>query len=215
MMTKNRLEFLSDGVFSIVMTLLVVDITIPTVTQDFTEAALLSELGDTVPQLFAYLLSFAVLANLWTFHNFLFSRLSQNTTRALSSMNIVLLSFISLIPFSSGLLGRYPTQSIAISFYSVHILIVSLLYYGIRWYINQSPTIINNQLEDLKITPKDQLYGNVRIIISISSSILAIILSNFAPLGAIFILLIPVIMGVTPGLLGYFMRITRLDSLAK
>jgi uncharacterized membrane protein len=195
------------------MTLLVVDITIPVVTGEFSEGALLSELNIIVPQLLAYLLSFAVLANLWLSHNFLFSMMSTNTTRALSSLNIVLLSFVSLIPFSSALLGHYPTQSIAISFYSIHILIVSLLFYGIRIFITHSPHITNPEPHTIKLTTKDLLYGNARIIITISSSILAIFLSTIAPLGAISILLIPVLLGVSPGLLGYLLRITKIDTL--
>jgi len=204
-MTKNRLEFLSDGVFAIVMTLLVVEITIPE----------LNEFSSILPEMFSYFLSFAVLANLWTIHNFLFSIMSQNTTRALASLNILLLSFISLIPFSTSLLGQYPSYGVSVAFYSIHILIISLLSLGVREFIYYSPHVQNPDHESANITSLDRFYGTSRIVLNVAVSIIAVILSNFSTVYSIALLLVPVILGIIPGSLAWILKNSGIQSLIR
>lgn len=204
-MTKNRLEFLSDGVFAIVMTLLMVEVPLPKI----------ESIGDAIPDILAYFLSFALLANLWTIHTFLFSIMSQNTTRTLASLNIVLLSFISLIPFSTSFLATYPDQSITIAFYSIHILILSLLSLLIREFISFSPHIQNPDHKSLNLTPLDKFYGTARIVLNIATCSFAVIISTLSTSFAIILLLIPVVLGIIPGSLGWLLRITHIDRLAK
>ena len=57
----NRLEFLTDGVFAIVMTLLVLEITLPEIAQPSLQAEMPQKLLELWPKLFKYILSFLVL----------------------------------------------------------------------------------------------------------------------------------------------------------
>jgi uncharacterized membrane protein len=214
-MNKQRLEAFSDGVFAIVMTLLVIEIRVPELHAAFSEAKLLHSLEELTPLFFSFFLSFAVLTGYWTSHNFLFTIMSKNADRNLAYLNILFLSFVSLIPFSSHLLGSYSDSQVAITFYSMNILILAFLTYVIREYIIKSRTIKNPELSEINITNKDRLYGSARIILTVACSVLAVLFSFLSTSVSIVFILIPVILGVIPNLLAFVLRITRLDRLAK
>ncbi len=214
-MTKFRLEAVSDAIFAIVMTLLVIEIKVPELHSAFTEDKLLEELQHLTPLFLSFFLSFAVLTTYWIFHGFLISLLAKNTDRNLAYLNLLFFSFISLIPFSSHLLGTYPASKISVAFYSINILIISILMFVMREYIKTSRTIENPELSSLNLTKKDNLYGNARLLISIFSSIFAVIFSLFNINIAYFFIIAPIVIGLIPNLLALIMRVTRLDKLAE
>ena len=219
-MSKLRLEALTDGIFAIVMTLLVIEIKVPEL-EEFSNNKLLSGLEHLLPLFFSFFLSFAVLITYWFSHNFLITVLAKNTSRNLSYINLFFLSFVSLVPFSSHLLGSYPQSGIAVAIYSLNLLIIALFIFAIREYIIRSPRIENLDRNNVqldvhgKYTNKDAFYGSVRIILSVGCSALALILSFFNTYFAIFLLLIPVITGIIPGSLGFLLKITRLEKFAE
>lgn len=100
-MSKFRLEALSDAVFAIVMTLLVIEIKVPELYGKFSEEGLLHGLEELLPLFFAYFLSFTMIATFWYTHNFLFSLMAKTVNRNLMNLNFVFMAFLSLIPFSS------------------------------------------------------------------------------------------------------------------
>jgi uncharacterized membrane protein len=67
--SKNRLEALSDGVFAIVMTLLVLELLSPTVAEATTAAELNHALFQLWPKVLSYVISFAVLGAFWVGHH--------------------------------------------------------------------------------------------------------------------------------------------------
>jgi uncharacterized membrane protein len=219
-MNKIRLEALTDGIFAIVMTLLVIEIKVPELHDHFSETALIDGLKSLLPLFFSFALSFAVLVNYWFSHNFLITVMAKNTSRNLSYINLLFLAFVSLIPFSSHLLGSYPESNIAVAIYSLHVLIIALLIFVIREYIIRSPRIENPESENLKLdahgkfTSKDSFYGVVRIILAVGCAVLALIFSFFNTYLSIFLLLIPVFTGIVPGSLGFILWLTRLEKLA-
>jgi uncharacterized membrane protein len=103
-----RLVNLSDAVFAIAMTLLVLGLAVP----DVPAARLGAELMDIVPQLLAFLLSFALVANIWWQHHKLFARLAR-IDRSIVALSLAMLGVVALVPFPTGLLGSYPTSSAA------------------------------------------------------------------------------------------------------
>jgi uncharacterized membrane protein len=98
----NRLEFLTDGVFAIVMTLLVLEITLPEIAQPSLQAELPQKLLELLPKLFRYALSFLVLGILWGFHHLAFHSIKRSNM-ALAWLNIVFLMFVALMPFSTSI----------------------------------------------------------------------------------------------------------------
>src|SRR5690606_5136917 len=109
----ERLEFFSDAVFAIAMTLLVIDIAVPDVSPEKLDGALL----DLLPKIFAYALSFAVIAVNWRAH-FRRFRMITGYDRRLLSLNLLLLFFIAFLPFPTSLLSEYGGVTSAVVLYA-------------------------------------------------------------------------------------------------
>ena len=116
--TPDRLEFLTDGVFAIVMTLLVLEISIPEIAHP-SQAEIPRRLLELWPKFFSYILSFIVLGFLWYLHHFTF-RYIKRSDYTLVWLNILFLMFIALIPFSSSIIGSYGIGHIPLVIYSVN-----------------------------------------------------------------------------------------------
>jgi uncharacterized membrane protein len=214
---KERVEALSDGVFAIVMTLLVIEIHIPKLKQ-FSEQGLIQGLSQLTPQFGVYFLTFALIGSYWVSHHITLSVFAKNFDRYLVFVNSGFLSFISLLPFSASLLGKYPDSQLAIGVYSLHILILSLFIFFIRWYITNASSINNLSQSDLEkagYRPIDRFYANVRLTLPIVCSILAVILSLWSTAAAIVLLLIPLILGYIPGSIAWLTKYSGLQKLFK
>jgi uncharacterized membrane protein len=117
-----RLVNLSDAVFAIAMTLLVLGLDVPAVGPD----GLAAELAAVAPQLAAFLLGFALIANIWWQHHKLFARIAA-ADAGLIGLDLAFLGAVALVPFPTGLLGRHPTELAAVlPFTAVFVLLVGL-----------------------------------------------------------------------------------------
>ncbi len=125
----NRVEALTDGVFAIVMTLLVLELSIPVIAGSPVNEELLSKLLELGPKLLVYTLSFIILGMMWAHHRFAFHCIARSDGQ-LAWMNIILLMFVALIPFTASLMGEYSDAQVAVLVYGINallILIVSLI----------------------------------------------------------------------------------------
>lgn len=119
--SKHEVEFgrivaFSDGVLAIAITLLVLNLNVPQVSSD--DAGALAEgLVDLLPHVFAYALSFAVIGRYWIIHHRFFGNLDGFDGRLMTA-NLLYLSLIVLVPFSSDLLGTYGENSTAVMAYA-------------------------------------------------------------------------------------------------
>ena len=120
-MNKTRLEAFSDGVFAIVITLLILDIRIPDV--DYNH--LLEALEKILPHIIAYVMSFLVIGLYWIFHHNT-AQLVQKVDRPFIWMNIVFLLFVSFMPFPTMLMGKYPFTQIPVLIYGVNLLLANI-----------------------------------------------------------------------------------------
>jgi uncharacterized membrane protein len=125
---ENEIEFgrivaFSDGVFSIAITLLVLNLGID---KGLTEGQIDDALWAQRDTFFAYAISFAVIGRFWLVHHRFFSEVEAFDGR-LIGLNLVYLGSIVLIPFSSELLGEYGGKTTAVVFYSVNLAVVVLL----------------------------------------------------------------------------------------
>ncbi|WP_238431446.1 TMEM175 family protein [Streptomyces cavernae] len=110
----QRLAALSDGVFAIAMTLLVLDVSVPAGLDD---AAFREALGDTLPNLAAYALSFAVIAQFWREHRHILDA-TPTVDGAVTGLALLGLALVALLPFPTALLAEYTDQSLAVAVYS-------------------------------------------------------------------------------------------------
>ena len=117
-LSKGRIEALSDGVFAIAMTLLVLELKIPDLPKDATQAELLSKLKELLPHFYSYAMTFVLSGVFWVFHHFTFHFI-RHTTRVLLWLNVIFLMFVSLLLFSTHLMGDLMRHSVALMFYYV------------------------------------------------------------------------------------------------
>lgn len=126
----GRIEYFSDAVFAIAMTLLVLDIPLPHVAPEKLWSAILGLL----PQFFAYALSFLVLALNWIFHHRKF-RVIRSYDTGLIWINLVFLLFVAVLPFPTSLLSEYGSIGDAgVVLYAAAVGILSALQTWLWWY---------------------------------------------------------------------------------
>jgi uncharacterized membrane protein len=107
----------SDGVFAIAITLLVLSIDIPKLGRGESLDHALSNLGDNVV---SYFIGFAVIGLFWVGHHYFFDSLRGFDGRLLW-LNLLYLSFIGLLPFSTALLGDYGNDPTALTAYAINV----------------------------------------------------------------------------------------------
>lgn len=103
MVTKNRLEAFSDGVFAIVITLLVIEIRPPELHAGETLAR---GLWEQWPSYLGYLLSFVILGVMWLNHHRIFEPV-RRVDGPLLVLNLNLLLWAALIPFPTAVMAEY------------------------------------------------------------------------------------------------------------
>jgi uncharacterized membrane protein len=104
----GRIEAFTDGVMAVAITLLVLNLEVPTVPGDELDDALV----DLIPSLIAYLLSFVLVGRFWIIHHRLFETLRAFDSR-LMTLNLAFLTLIVLVPFATELFDRYTQEPIA------------------------------------------------------------------------------------------------------
>jgi uncharacterized membrane protein len=114
----DRLGALSDGVFAIVLTLLVLDLKIPELPGQFAERQMLADLEGQLPNFLAWLISFILLARFWIVHHAVLATLGRCHTGTIV-WNFVVLGLVSLMPFAAGLIGMYEYDPLAISIFAI------------------------------------------------------------------------------------------------
>ena len=155
MHSTSRLAGLSDGVFSIAMTLLVLNIELPSHT---TSANLATELLSLGHNYFAYALSFVVIGLFWSWHHSFIEPI-RLVTRPIVFLNLFFLMFVSFLPFSTSVISDYPTTTASTIFYLSSLFAVGLVRYGFTEYVLRSKTYDEDML------PREQRITNVSFIV--------------------------------------------------
>lgn len=103
---KLRIEALTDGLFAIVLTLLVLELRLPELSHAEARLHLNEELGHLLPVFIGFVITFIIGGMFWYLHHLSFHFINH-TTPKLVVANLVFLGFVSLLPFSMGLFSRY------------------------------------------------------------------------------------------------------------
>lgn len=135
----NRSEALADGIFAVAMTLLVIDLKLPEQPPIADAAALTAALVDLLPKAGAWLLSFFVLAFFWMGHHRVFSQL-RGVDERLLRLGLVELALVSLMPFSSSLIGEHAFFASQVV-YSTNLALLSLLAWLIVRHVHRHPAL--------------------------------------------------------------------------
>lgn len=141
----ERLILFSDAVFAIAITLLIIDIRIP-FREDMSNRLLLSLLGERLPELFGFIISFFVIGGFWVLHHKMFGHVRRGDQRLLW-LNLFFLLFIVLLPFSTSVFGVYGNLAVATTLYTLNVLLAGLMNFWCMRHILHSPGMAQG-LED-------------------------------------------------------------------
>lgn len=136
---RNRLEAFSDGVFAIVITLLVLELKVPAVHgsgEDLHRALL-----HLLPKFLSWIISFAIVLIYWVNHHRFFDTL-QKADNGLLWLNGLQLLFISFIPFPTALMGEYPGDAVSVAFFGMVMAGSGLVFAWMRWYVLATPGLL-------------------------------------------------------------------------
>ncbi len=124
----ERLSALSDGIFAVAMTLLVLDIRLPSATVIHSEGALLNALAAMAPQWITYLMSFLTLGIFWAGQQTQLNHLGEGS-RDLTWIHLGFLFAVTLVPLSTRLLGEFIHFRLALMVYWANLLLLGAMLY--------------------------------------------------------------------------------------
>jgi uncharacterized membrane protein len=124
----ERLAALSDGIFAVAMTLLVLDLHIPSAAQVHSERELFFALGALGPQWIAYVMSFLTLGIFWAGQQTQLNHIGEGT-RDLTWIHLAFLFTITMLPLSTRLLAEFITYRGALGIYWLNILLPGAMLY--------------------------------------------------------------------------------------
>jgi uncharacterized membrane protein len=129
----DRIVNLSDGVFAIAITLLVLDIRVPEIPEALVATELPGELFALWPKYLGYLLSFVGISMFWVIHHSIFRGI-RSYDRRLIWLNFLFLTFVAFMPFPTSLLGEYGNHQLPVAVYAGTLAMGRLLLTAMYWY---------------------------------------------------------------------------------
>ena len=135
----ERVLTFTDGVFAIIITILVLDIRVP---EKLGEQSLRDALDEVGPTLVAWIISFLITGMYWVWHRDVFSRV-RAVNRDVVWLNLLFLMPVALIPFASSLLGEYNREPLALHVYGAVLIAASVLRALMFGYLARHPQLLN------------------------------------------------------------------------
>ncbi len=120
-MSKGRMEAFSDGVFAVIITIMVLEMKSPHGTN-------LEALMPLIPVFFSYVLSFIYVGIYWTNHHHLLQAV-QHVAGGVLWANLHLLFWLSLTPFATAWMGENPLAPWPVALYGAVLLFASIAYF--------------------------------------------------------------------------------------
>ena len=177
----NRLEAFSDGVFAIVITLLVLELRVPEVHDP---AELVPGLKALLPKFVSFVVSFLYVTIYWINHHQLF-HLIKRSNRGLFWLNSLFLMCLTFIPFPTALIGSYPQETAAVVFYGLAMLATAISFVLMKVYI-----VYETSLGEVKQPGPPVFYLAAGPFLYLAAVLLALVNTAFA---IVIYLMIPVI----------------------
>lgn len=193
-LSKHRIEALTDGIYAVAMTLLVIELKLPAHELIKNQADLINAVGHLLPKFIAWVISFLVLSLFWLGHHRLF-QVVRHVDGKLVGLNIAQLSLVSLMPFSSALSGEFGNTLFSQVFYSVNMGLLSVFALLIARYIHLHPSLCVHPMS-INTYQAARFRISGLIVISIVAVIIAVILPG-AGAGNVAFMLMMVIMPIS------------------
>lgn len=185
----RRIQSLTDAVFAIAMTIIILEIKIPAGLSSGDLKQYFEE--HTLRQLYIYFLGFVTLGILWIGSHFHHHHVMK-TDRISSWLNILFLMFVCIIPFSIGLLYGYRFEKISLIFLGVNLILASIANYFMLSYAWRRTYIKPH------FTREHFIHAGRRILFPVLIYLAVIPVSFFNTNIALYLFLIPVIVHIIP-----------------
>jgi uncharacterized membrane protein len=197
-MSPVRIEALIDGLFSIAMTLLALNIAVPEIAPGQEAARLPGALKDVLPAIGLYAISFVVLGIYWVGHHAMF-RIIDAADRTFLWINILFGMLVAFVPFSTSLISRYPTVPLAVQVYGIVLILI-----GGSLYLVWSYAVRDHRLVPPAIT--EEFIGTIRRRISMAPAVcaLAVLLAFVSPIASIILYAVIPPFYIAPGAIDRF-----------
>ena len=187
----GRIEALSDGIFAIAMTILILsfETLFKQPVTGMTETDLIAVMREYLPDLLHYVESFIILGVFWYLHHRQFHFIKKVDAIALF-INILGLMFIALIPFSAVILGDYGNIRFAAILFECNLLFAGLTFFGHWVYVVHGHRFVNKEMDGSTI----RFYGKRNMLMP-AVSLLAVLVSLLNPrIGVSLYLAVPFIL---------------------
>jgi TMEM175 potassium channel family protein len=130
----TRIEAFSDGVFAIIVTLLVLELKVPALKDHASAAELAHQLVELLPKFLSWLISFIIVCKFWLNHHHMLG-LARQADYAMVWLNSIFLLGQSFIPFPTAVVGEYPNNRLAVSLFGCVFALNTLLFMALYAYI--------------------------------------------------------------------------------
>jgi uncharacterized membrane protein len=190
-MRTVRITNMADGVFAIVLTLIVFDLRIPVDIEDLVQA-----IFDLRTSILSYILSFLILGYYWVAHHNQVDYVKR-VDQIFMWLNVVYMMLVSLVPFTANTLGRYSGQNVAELLFCANLTGLSLLHYAMwRYAVNRTPSGKRRLVED-DLPPDVIRRGYTQSLVPIIFYAMAVVASFLSPAVSIFVYtLVPIWVGI-------------------
>jgi uncharacterized membrane protein len=190
----SRIESLSDAIFGIVMTILVIEIPVPEIAHP-TGLDIPRALLRLWPRFLGYFLSFVVLGVYWVAQHEQFHFIKR-ADQALLWMTMLFLMLVASVPFSTTLIGRYLDQQAVVALYGTHLLAIGLVHHATWHHATRSQRLVDLEVdpEDVRSHLRRSLVPPVIYLAAIGLSFLSTVLSVVA------YALVPVVYAMLPSI---------------
>ncbi|OGO13107.1 MAG: hypothetical protein A2032_00795 [Chloroflexi bacterium RBG_19FT_COMBO_49_13] len=170
---NERIAALSDGVFSIAITLLVLELAVP---EHLPDGGMWAYFSQLLPKFASTMVAFIVLGVYWIGHHNMFKHIKRHD-RVLMWLNILFLMFVAMMPFFAGLVGEYGDDTLALASYAFWLMLTGLVLDTIWWHASK-----NKHLVDPDIDPDLVFFVHRRVLIAPVLYLVSIGVAFFSPL---------------------------------
>ena len=189
------------------MTVLILSLSVPIITSTSASSAnsqLINSLHSLLPDILSYVLSFAILGTFWIRHHMMFNYVTK-VDRLLLWLNIIFLLTIGFIPFSTALVGRYPTLQLSLVVYGSNLIATSLTSQFLWRYTVRKKLLVHDIIDEETMSKI-----NNRMTVGTVSYLIAIAVSFFDPLVTLAIYIVTLAFFIVNTTTGFRVRRDRI-----
>lgn len=184
--SHDRLSAITDGVYAVALTLLALEIVVPSANSIHSSAQLNNYMvNNLLPQLSLYLISFIILSNFWASTNAI--PMYKKVDNTILTINLAILALVVLIPFSTSFVLSFYHYSQSVIIFSLIILLVGLLYLFLYIYLFKENLVKERIYKFIEPHKRIML---IELSIPPVLALISIVLALFNPLAGMYVYVI-------------------------